>query len=91
MEHKVGEGEIVVRSERLGEALVVACEAPEARGPREAAFDHPAPRQQHKPPLGFRVLDDLQPDPMGGRGLRRGVAGIALIDIPDDDVLAVIS
>ena len=43
----------------LGQALVIAHEPPEARGPGKAALDNPAPRQQDKAVLGLGVFTTI--------------------------------
>jgi hypothetical protein len=43
----------------LGQVLVVASQAAEARGPRETALHHPATGQEDKAALGLGQLDDL--------------------------------
>ena len=47
-------------------SLVIAGQAPEARGPGKRPLDDPAPRQQHKSSVGFRILHHLQSDSVPG-------------------------
>ena len=56
MKHKAGEGKVVVSGERLRQPLVVARQSSKARRPGEAAFDHPATRQEHEAAFGFGVF-----------------------------------
>lgn len=68
-------------SHSLREPLVVSGQSTEARGPGEGAFNHPTPRQKHKPSLGLFEFDDDKPDTMGLCGLCGFFSRIALIDI----------
>lgn len=77
--HQAGKGDVVQAGIDFGETLVIACQAPEAGHPSNAALDHPAPRQQDKAALGLRELDDFQGDSLGLSGLGRSCAGVALI------------
>jgi glucokinase len=85
MEHEAGEGHEVQAGQGLGQPLVVAGQAAEARHPGEAALHDPAPRQQHEAALGLRVLDHLQVDAVGRRRLGRVIPGVALVDVGQVD------
>ena len=88
MQQETDEGQEMQRRQGRGQALVVARQAAEARGPGEAALDDPAPGQEHEAALGLGQLDHLQLDAVrGGRG-RWLLAGVALVDVGQLDVLA---
>ena len=63
------------------EPFVLAHESAEAGRPGEAALDHPAARQQHKPAFRHGVFVHFEPDAVVLGGLRHGRPGVALIDI----------
>jgi hypothetical protein len=46
--HKHGEYDEVQTSQGFGQSLIVSGQSSEAVEPAEAAFDHPAARQQHE-------------------------------------------
>src|SRR5260370_11011883 len=80
-EHEASEGEVMEGGGSLRESLVVSGQSAEAGGPGEAAFHHPAARQQHETAFGLCVLDHLQLNAvLGGRALG-GFPGVALVDI----------
>jgi hypothetical protein len=57
--------------------LVAACQTPETVEPAEAAFDHPAMRQQHEALLRLLLRDELQLNALLQWGLRRDVVRVA--------------
>src|ERR1700690_1406331 len=63
----------------FGQALVVACQPPEAVEPAEAALDYPTAGQQHEALLRLGQLDDLQLNAFLTGGLRSRVTRIALV------------
>jgi hypothetical protein len=68
-------------NQRLCQALIVACQAAEARHAErgEAALDYPTSGQQHKATLGRRQFRNLQPDALAlsvACGLLAGVAQV---------------
>ena len=54
--HEAGKGDVVQAGKGFGQALVIACQSPEARHPGNAALDDPTPRQKGKAALGLRSL-----------------------------------
>src|SRR5882762_2570115 len=67
-EHEASEREVMEGGEGLRESLVVSGQSAEAGSPGEAAFHHPAARQQYEAALGLCVLDHLQLNAvLGGR------------------------
>ncbi|KWV14815.1 hypothetical protein ATB53_03455 [Xanthomonas translucens] len=78
-EHEDREDDEMQASQSFRQALVVACKPTEAVDPAEAAFDDPASRKQHEPFLGFGKFHHVQIDSFFLSGLRRLLAGIALI------------
>ena len=87
MKHKAGKGDVMEARERFGQAFIVTREPAKACSPREAAFNHPAPRQQHKATFGFSVFDHLQFDATTQRRLPGVLSGIPLIHIGQLHVL----
>ncbi len=79
---------MVVRGKGLGEALAVAREAPEARGPRETPLEALASRQQDETPFGLGVFDHLEADPVGGGRVGGVGARIRLVHVAERDALA---
>ena len=58
-------------------------ESAEAAQPAKRAFHHRASGQQHNPPFGFVMLDDLQFDRRLTRLFGRWLAGVTLINRRD--------
>lgn len=81
MKHDTGECEIVESGKRLSQALVVARQTAEWRSPREAAFHHPAARQQYKAAFRLGVLDYVQFNSLRVSGLCWIFPRVALIHI----------
>jgi hypothetical protein len=80
MEHEAGKGDEVQARQCLGQTLVVACQAAEARGPGEAALDHSAAGKQDEAALGsdgLGQLDDLQADAVCSRRLGGRLASLS--------------
>ena len=78
-EHEHGEDDEVQASPGLGQALIAACQPPEAFEPAEAALNHPAAGQQHEALLRPGQLDDLQRKAVLTCGVRSRVARIATV------------
>ena len=68
--------------------LVVAGQAFVAGAPAQAALDDPAAGQQHEAAFGLPQLDHLQVDAVLFGGLRRVVAGVALVGIGQCNAMA---
>jgi len=66
-EHQAGENQEVQADQRVGQSLVVAGDATEARHPGDRSLDDPTAGQQHEAPLGLGRLDHLQADAVRGR------------------------
>src|SRR3984957_14146678 len=77
-EHEHGENDEVQAGQGFGQALVVACQPPEAVEPAEAALDYPTAGPQHEALLRLGQLDDLQLNPFLTGSLRSRVSLIAL-------------
>jgi hypothetical protein len=76
-EHEACEGEVMEGGEGLRESPVASGQSAKAGSPGEAAFHHPAARQQHEAAFGLCVLDHLQLNAvLGGRALG-GFPGVA--------------
>lgn len=73
--------------DRFGQAFVLSGQSSEPRRPRETALDHPAPGQQLEPPFGIEKHDHVEGDPALRRRGGGHLAGRALIDIGQDDVV----
>src|SRR5690349_5699448 len=71
VQHQADEGDEVQADQGCLQPLVVLGQAPEARGPREAALRDPPPRQKDEPFLRLGHLDDLQVDAVLLRRLGR--------------------
>ena len=61
------------------QAFVVAGQAAEAAAPGEAAFDDPAPGQQHEAGLAFGLFNNLQVNVMHSRRVFGFFARVALV------------
>ena len=72
----------------FGQPFVVPNESPEARLPGEGAFGDPAPGQEDEAMFGVGKLDHMQFNALGSGDFGRDIAGIALVDVDQFDVLA---
>ena len=88
MQQETGEGDKVQSRQHRGQALIVASQPSEAGQPGETALNHPAAGQQDKAAFGAGQPDDFQVDAVSRCGVRHFLAGIALIDPGQFDVLA---
>src|SRR5258706_4364319 len=88
MTHEAGEGEEVQARKGGGEPFIGAGQATEARGPGEVALHHPAAREEDKAVLGLGQLDDFEAEAMLRCSVSRSVAGVALINVAQLNVLA---
>ena len=79
MSHQHGKGDEMQPSQRLSQALIIASQPAEARHPRKAALNYPAPRQQHKATLGDGQLDHFQANALRLSISRRLFTRLALV------------
>lgn len=83
MKHEASKGEVVKPGKRLSQALIVAGQSSETRGPGKASLDNPAARQQDKSVFGLGVLDHFQFEAVRLRLLCGILTSVALIRIGD--------
>ena len=76
------------RSQGRSETLIIAGQATKTSSPGKITLDHPAPRQEHKAPFGFRQFDHRQLDAVLGGRRSRLLTGVALVHIRQLDVFA---
>jgi hypothetical protein len=84
VQHQTGERQECQPSHGCGQAFIGACQAAEARQPGATALDPPAARQQHEAArgsFGRGQRDHCHLDAVRRGGLRRRVAGGALVDV----------
>src|SRR5438093_10306380 len=77
--HEHSKGQEVKPSQLFRQAFVVAGQPAETSHPCEAALYYPPAGQQHKPSLGIRQLDHLQPDALLLGSLGSVVTRVALV------------
>ena len=88
MKHEHSKGQQMKTSQRLGVALVVACQSTKPAHPGKTALHNPSTWKQHKPTLGIRQPDDIQVDPLLLGCLAWGLPGVALVHEGQFDALS---
>ncbi len=71
-----------------GVSFIVLDQPSTSCGPCEGAFDRPPPGQQHEARPGLGQFDDFKGDAAFLCGFGHLLAGIALVDISERDILA---
>lgn len=88
LEHDDGKDDKTQAGERGRQAFVIAHQTTESSRPGEAAFDHPAARQENEAAFGGREFHDLQLQALSGGRLSHVGAGVALVHVRHFDRLA---
>jgi len=73
--------------QNVGQALLIAGQAPKATHSPNASLDHPSPWEQHEAALDPRQSNTLQVDSVGGGGLPGRFPGISRVDVGQGDRL----
>lgn len=87
-EQEAGEGHEVESSQGLWQPLIIARESAEPGSPGEGPFGNPPSRQQYKAAAGLGQLDNLQSDALRLGSGGGGIAGVALVNKGQFDMVA---
>src|SRR3954462_8044834 len=87
LKHQDSKSQDMKTSQRFGPTFIIAGQPTKTCHPSKTALDHPSARQQDKTSLGFGQFDHFQANTLFLRSLRWSIAGVALIDKRDLDMV----